>query len=403
MHTVCFTNPGEIDAESITSFGVSVKEGDSPIGFFGTGLKYAIAVLLRLDHKVTILSGSRCFEFGLHKKTVRGVEFDFVTMTEDGGDPITLGFTTELGKQWKPWMAYREIACNCKDEGGEVIASKRPLAASAGTTTVIVTGQLFAEAHSKRGEYLLETPALLVSDNVEVRDSQGFSFFYRGVKVHDLSRMGLYTYNSIGRLELTEDRTLKEQYQAEYAARRAILRSTNKEFIRRCVTAAEETLEGGMDYHGWSIKPSAEFLETVGEAVSQRRFNVNATAVKVWRECTKQPFTPNEINLTRVQMVSLERSITFLDGIGIRVRGAYPIKFTDSLGDGVLGLADQDAQTIWIAERVFEIGGTKQLAATLMEEYIHLRHGWADMTRDLQNFLFEKVISLGEELNGEPI
>jgi hypothetical protein len=403
MHTVCFSNQGEIDAESITSFGVSVKEGSSPIGFFGTGLKYAIAVLLRLEHRVTILSGQRCFEFGLHKKTIRGVEFDFVAMTEDGGDPVTLGFTTELGKQWEPWMAYREIACNCKDENGSVFVSKATVAAKAGETTVIVTGEKFAEAHSNRHQYLLESPAEFASDNVEVRDVNGWSFFYRGVRVQEMPRPSLFTYNSIGRMELTEDRTLKHQWDAEHAARRAILRSDNRAFIRKCIMAGDDTLEGGMDYHGWSIAPSQAFLEVVGEAVSQRRSSINDTAVKLWRQHTKQPFSPNEIGLTRVQLVSLERAIVFLEKIGFCVRDAYPIKFTDSLGAGCLGFADMDAQVIWIAERVFEIGGTKQLAATLMEEFIHLRHGWLDMTREMQNFLFEKVVSLGEEVAGEPL
>lgn len=402
-HTICFSNAGEIDTASITSFGVSVKDGDSPIGFFGTGLKYAIAVLLRLKHKVTILSGHKSFEFGLQKRTVRGVDFDFVSMIEDGGEPVQLGFTTELGKQWLPWMAYREIACNCKDEGGEVVAGKTSIAQASNKTTIIVTGQEFAEAHSNRGDFLLETPALLTVDSVEVRDTPGHVFFYRGIRVHQMPRTALYTYNSVGKLDLTEDRTLKDQWQAEACARRAILRASDRNFIRRCVTAHEQTLEGGMDYHGWSIAPSKEFLEVVGEAVSQRRGSVNETAVKLWREMTKQPFVPNEIGLTGVQLKSLHRSLEFLEGIGFKVKDAYPIKFTDSLGDGVLGLADQESQTIWIAERVFQIGGTKQLAATLMEEFIHLRHGWRDMSRELQNFLFEKVVSIGEELTGEPL
>ena len=54
---VVFENTGEIDILSISSFGVSVKEGDSPIGFFGTGLKYAIAVLLRHNQKITAYCG----------------------------------------------------------------------------------------------------------------------------------------------------------------------------------------------------------------------------------------------------------------------------------------------------------------------------------------------------------
>ena len=77
------------------------------------------------------------------------------------------------------------------------------------------------------------------------------------------------------------------------------------------------------------------------------------------------------------------------------------IKVVESLGEGGMGLA-QD-QTIFIAERVFHFGGSKQVASTLIEEYVHLRHGWKDMTRELQSFLFDKLVSLGEELAGEPL
>ena len=69
--------------------------------------------------------------------------------------------------------------------------------------------------------------------------------------------------------------------------------------------------------------------------------------------------------------------------------------------DGTLGLAHDD--TIWLSERAFEIGGSKQLAATLIEEFLHLRHGWQDCTRELQNYLLEKLVSLGEELQGAPL
>lgn len=44
---IIFRNAGTIDPKSITTFGVSSKENPGAIGFFGTGLKYALAILLR--------------------------------------------------------------------------------------------------------------------------------------------------------------------------------------------------------------------------------------------------------------------------------------------------------------------------------------------------------------------
>lgn len=395
---IVFTNPGEIDIVSMTSFGVSVKEGDNPIGFFGTGLKYAIAVLLRNEHEITVHAGATEVRFVLLRQQVRGKDFDFVGMSVNDAQPIQLGFTTELGKNWEMWMAYREIACNCKDEGGSITQANGAPYPRAGETHIVVRGGEFSESYANRHRFILEDAAAFSVGDVEVRARRGSDFYYRGVRVHDIGQHGLFTYNNTGRMQLTEDRTLKEQYEASQCVRRSIMRADNEEFIRTCVTASDKTLEGGMDYHGWGIAPSETFLRVVGECRAQR---INATALKVWRDATKQTIEPDEVGLTKVQIKSLEKALDFCATIGFQIRGAYPIKFCESLGEGGLGLAQNG--TIYIAERVFHLGGTKQLASTLIEEYLHLRHGWKDMTRELQSFLFDKMVSLGEELAGEPL
>jgi hypothetical protein len=52
---------------------------------------------------------------------------------------------------------------------------------------------------------------------------------------------------------------------------------------------------------------------------------------------------------------------------------------------------------------ISSFGVSVKVASTLIEEFLHLRHGWKDMSRELQTFLFDKLVSLGEELNGEPL
>jgi hypothetical protein len=89
MHVI-FENDGEIDAAAIRTFGVSVKQGDNPIGFFGTGLKYALAILLRTGHSVAIQSGLEKHRFALKDVTIRGETFQVVTMNRR-----ELGFTTQ--------------------------------------------------------------------------------------------------------------------------------------------------------------------------------------------------------------------------------------------------------------------------------------------------------------------
>jgi hypothetical protein len=398
---IVFENPGEIDVRSISTFGVSVKEGDNPIGFFGTGLKYAIAVLLRTGHKVTIQSGRTVVRFDVSTEQVRGQEFEFVTMQVNDDAPASIGFTTQLGKQWELWMAYREIACNCKDEQGRGFHSVTSPAPEAGTTRIIVKGDAFEGVFDQGHQFILEDKPWMTLGTVEVRNRKGSDLFYRGVRVMQINKPGLYTYNLQSKIELTEDRTVKHSWDVRWTIERAILKATDRRFLNDVLTADKEYFESQLDFHGSGITPTDEFVQAVGELVSDKRIKVNESAMKVWKDSTRETFTPAEVDLTKVQRMTLEKALDFCGSIGFPIRGAYPIKVVESLGEGGLGLAEDS--TIFIAERVFHLGGTKQLASTLIEEYVHLRHGYADMTRELQSFLFDKLVSMGEELSGEPL
>jgi hypothetical protein len=52
--SVIFQNLGLIDLRAVQIMGLNAKESKNPIGQFGTGLKYAIAVLLRNNCSVSI-------------------------------------------------------------------------------------------------------------------------------------------------------------------------------------------------------------------------------------------------------------------------------------------------------------------------------------------------------------
>ena len=56
MATVHFITPTDLPLDAFTTFGVNHKPNtDSPIGYFGTGLKYVVAIVAR--QKVTSLAG----------------------------------------------------------------------------------------------------------------------------------------------------------------------------------------------------------------------------------------------------------------------------------------------------------------------------------------------------------
>ena len=392
---IVFENPGEIDVAAIQTFGVSVKEGENPIGFFGTGLKYAIAVLLRANHKITIFSGLQKYAFAKEKAIIRNQEFELVTINGE-----RMGFTTQVGKTWELWMAYRELFCNTRDEYGEASKCREAPEPEAGKTFVIVEGNAFEGIHAGRWEYLIEDEADMRFGDMEIFTRPASGFFYRGVRVAPLGRRSCFTYNAVAAMELTEDRSVKHHYEVNYRIALALLQCDNEVVLRRVLSQPESVYEHHLDYHGWSsVRPSDVFMKVVGDLYSMSDKNLNASAIQVWKDANPKVFNPAVLEMTAVQRMTLSRAVDFCRRIGFAV-DQYEIVVVETLGDGGLGRAE--CGKIYVAERTFHLGGTKQVASTLIEEFVHLQHGYEDMTRELQSFLFEKLCSMGEELIGEP-
>ena len=94
----------------------------------------------------------------------------------------------------------------------------------------------------------------------------------------------------------------------------------------------------------------------------------------------------------------LRKALNFCKEIGFDIQ--YEISVVESLGSDVLGMAKDD--TVYIAHRAFMIG-TKSVAGTLIEEHVHLKHGYEDCTRAMQNYFLDRMVSLGEQVVGEPL
>lgn len=398
--SIIFENQGEIDMRSVSTFGVSVKDGENPIGYFGTGLKYGIAVLLRTGHEVTIQSGEKEFPVLCRTETVRGKEFGFVY----AGD-MPLGFTTELGKNWEVWMAYRELFCNAKDESGKVFESKECHEPVSGLTRVIVEGKSFVDSHLKRDEFLLSGEPDFKLGTLEVRYRPSRNFFYRGVKVMEFQKPAMFTYNETRGVTLTEDRSVKDPYSAIYGVARAILEHAERPMLEKVLMADDENIESVFDYHGWtSLDPGRDFFPTVAALQRDSLIKINKTALRLWREKAGGFIDPRRIKPTKVQLETLKRAIKFCESSGFMLGDEYPILVVESLGEGgTLAIADMIGKQIFLTERLFQEGGTKRVARALIEEYLHLKYKMTDCSREMQNFLFDKMVSLAEEMTGEPI
>lgn len=399
---VVFQNDGVLDLHAITTFGASVKEGKNPIGQFGTGLKYAIAVILRHGCGVTITLGGTVYSFGTKVQAIRNQDFSLVCMYSgyEDSDRQSCGFTTELGKHWELWMAYRELACNCMDEAGKISKESYAIDGTEGRTVICVTGQAFEAVYADRQKYILEdAPHLTFEELLEVRMVSSKDIHYRNILVGQTQMPALMSYNILRAIDLTEDRTMKYVFMLDGWIVQACLKSTDKDFIRKIVTASTKTFEGNLSFNN-SIDPSEEFKQVVMQEYRKNIAGVNLSAVEKVRSIEKASFRPAIMKITPVQDKTLQKAINFCKRHGWDV-DQYPIHVVQALGSEILAVAM--GEEIWLSERIFQLGGTKAVASTLIEEFLHINRGYMDESRQMQQYLFDKMVSLCEEQDGEPL
>ena len=399
---LAFRNPGTLEIELVKLLGVSVKESNDPIGFFGTGLKYALATALRLGGSVTIITDGQRYDISGREITLRDKKFTQVMLN---GEP--LGFTTELGKQWEPWMVVRELYSNALDEGGSTsIANGDPeSAADTGQTVIALHGQPFLDVWNERDRHFIaldrDLPAF-TTPYVDGYEGRQKSVFYRGIKIHQTQLPTAFKYNLSEKVTLTEDRTLKYAYTLDDILEKAIISSSDTDFIRRCLTSGELTHEGQLDYDGgyYGVELGEAFKEVCADLLARMPSNVNKKAIRYYqnRTNTKEDLSP--CTITRVQQMQLDKAVAFVTKLGCTHLDFYPVTVVRWIGQGIHGLA-KDGR-IYIGAECFD-RGTKYVASTLYEEYTHCHHGFDDCSRSMQTHLFDRIITMGEEINGEPL
>ena len=384
---VSFQNSGLIDKFAISTFGVSAKENDGAIGFFGTGLKYAIAILLRGGCGIEIHRGLEKIEFTTEQRSSRGRDFDVVCM-----DGTTMGFTLELGKTWEMWQAFRELYCNTLDESGQTVGNV--LEPQENVTTVIVRGAAFYDEYAKKDRIILSGKPTWTFNNVEVHDRPSNAIYYQGIRVGNLEVPGAMTYNILSGIKLTEDRTVADMGQVNEAIRKAVLHYEDEQFIQKFIMAPKDTYEARVDMN-WFETPKDTFIKIVTELDFSKI--LNPTILSLYRKHNKVEKVPKPAELSEIESQQLRKAIDFSASLDFPV-DKYKIHITDDLADSTLGMAYHGE--IYIARRTY-MQGTKMVAATLIEEFLHLEKGFKDCTYQMQNYLFEKLVSIGEQVVGE--
>lgn len=290
--TLYFLNPTVLSPLAITISGLSAKpESPNPFGRFGSGLKYAIAGILRLGGTIKIdtqedgtNSANPLIEyiFDTQEEIFRGKFISFIYMTTCHnsipiGDAQRLPFTTDLGAHWAPWMLYRELRSNAEDERGQVSLTDE--SACLDTYTLITIGcDEVEDAHIDRASFWLESEPLLSTANLSIHPGPTTKLFYQHIQVHDepQSTPWRFSYSFTDpALPLTEDRTLAKPAEAKFLIAKTLLGLTDPELITQFLapypSSEASPAEWKLDFDWYSCRPTPELISAVLLAKSEKR------------------------------------------------------------------------------------------------------------------------------------
>ena len=395
-----FHTESEIPVEAFRLMGASTKANDnSKIGFFGTGLKYGIAVFFREGIEFGAVVGGKPVEFTLEKATLAGQEFDEVLI-----NGIHTSYTTRMGEQWSIWQAVREIWQNTVDEGGTILFNQDELP---------TTGSSFWIDETKIQE-LIDTWDQYFSDAefVGVRRMGILAparAYWKGMRVTapDSYRQTLFSVHFKVSVALNEMRVIHD-YSLERRIYESFSQYTKEDWEwffmhpQRDQSYEWNILSEKADIP-YSCKPFSEALtlyriyppewrDIVYQYPTPIRFGFDAY-LRVMQEYPHLDFatqagTYNTVDCKEcmTRLSGTVQRVHELTGLELPMR----IEVADYFSEYTLG--SENNGTIAVAHRVLhnpEYRG--EILPTVLEEMVHLTTGYEDNDREMQEYLFRTI------------
>lgn len=442
---ILIQNDGEIETNSFELIGASTKRNDSTkIGFFGSGLKYSIAYMMRTGIQFRIFSGLREVLFTTTTDILKEQSFDRICIN---GKPTS--FTVTMGPTWKEdWFVLREIYCNALDENGcQIVKETENVSPSEGKTRIYIeqTDTLkevcsnWDAYFSDEREPMFETEPIYTSSlgsndvlgctdqKVKVYAKTEGILFRKGIRVHN-SKSYAYDYG-MEFISINEDRTASHSYGMDYALCSMIAGMVNEEYIKNVLRSAYDDSQSreyssmqdntsSTKYSEKWIPFSQENMLIVKEKSGKYTQEVSRTKKEVFylpqifcRHLKKKypevcilgmgallgDVSFDEIEPTSKMNFLVTEVKKALSEMNYHVN--FDILIADIHDDTILGLADTKNKTIIIASRTFDMG-RREIAMTMMEENEHLISGHGDESRAFQTHLFSQWLKSMENSNG---
>jgi hypothetical protein len=291
---VHFVTPAIISRLDISSMGDSSKRGDeSTLGQFDSGLKYAIALLLRNNVGMSIktydddgLLNVYTFSTNVKKcpntsKEKELIDINYIDYSDDTSGVIETGFALQMGYNWSLWMALRELYSNMLDEKGSICEEQDEFIIARGTIITLEFDEdnEFYNVWQNRHLYINEKePLFKVSSSVEcLENKEGYLRIYKNniLVYEDKEKPSRFAWN-IHFGDIDERRILSNLYSIEQSIASAIQNTTNEDFLKGIIapyfqTEEKEFLSANCGYSDWISDTVKKVVNEVYEEFGEVR------------------------------------------------------------------------------------------------------------------------------------
>lgn len=441
---ILIQNDGEIETNSFELIGASTKRGESgKIGFFGSGLKYSIAYMMRQGIDFKVFSGEQELLFSTVPEQLKSQSFDRICIN---GKPTS--YTVTMGPTWKEdWFVLREIYCNAIDEGSCTLVKETEIVQpSEGKTRVYIqlTDSLQGVVNEWDKYFIDErVPIFTAKDiytcylgtddgtngiqDVSVYHKTDGILYRRGVRVAKQTHR-LYDY-ALTHVDINEDRTAKHQSALDYGFCDMACKMSDENWLVSILRTASNDLPcdeyNGICSFSGMVKVSDKWVDfseryllvvdeiagRYAEEIANSKKEVlklpSAFARKIKQDIPEIKILglgsmiggkfSEEVEQTPKMKFLLKEVINSLAEMKYEV--PFDISVVNFEDVDTLGMADLKERKILIASQTFDMG-RREIALVLMEESEHIRSHKGDETRSFQTHIFSQWLKTMENANG---